>query len=89
MSAVNPMLSHDQPQDHQQTDVESEFPVNRLAKLDEQLSRPKWVVPVRPGDDLELLLRSAIKLCKEGAYYVFLLLLQLVIVEFLSGSSEL
>lgn len=42
------------------------FPVDRLSKLDEQLSRPKWVVPVRPGDDLEMLLRYSIKLCREG-----------------------
>ena len=45
---------------------EEDFPLSSLARLDEQLSRPKWVVPVRAGDDLELLLRAAIKLCKAG-----------------------
>ena len=66
LSATNPILSRDQPCG--QVEVGSEFPVDRLAKLDEQLSRPKWVVPVRPGDDLEILLKSAVKLCKEGKY---------------------
>ena len=37
-----------------------------LASLDEQLNRPKWVVPVRPGDELEKLLRMSIVMCKEG-----------------------
>lgn len=46
----------------------AEFPLDRLSKLDEQLNRPKWVVPVRPGDDLEMLLRHSIKLCKEGKW---------------------
>lgn len=44
-----------------------EFPVDHLARLDEQLGRPKWVVPVRPDDDLERLLKASIKLCKQGA----------------------
>ena len=56
--------SHDQVQ--HVVDVGSDFPLDRLNKLDEQLSRPKWVVPVRPGDDLEILLRSSIKLCVES-----------------------
>lgn len=45
---------------------EEDFPLSKLAQLDEQLSRPKWVVPVRAGDDLEVLLKAAIKLCKAG-----------------------
>lgn len=63
-AATNPIQSLNKPQ----VEVGSEFPVERLAKLDEQLSRPKWVVPVRPGDELEILLRSSIKLCKEGVW---------------------
>ena len=43
-----------------------DFPLDRLTRLDEQLGRPKWVVPVRQDDDLELLLRASIRLCKEG-----------------------
>ena len=45
---------------------EGDFPLDHLARLDEQLGRPKWVVPVRQDDDLERLLRASIKLCKEG-----------------------
>ena len=56
------ILNHLQPQ----VELGEEFPVERLTKLDEQLSRPKWVVPVRPGDDLEMLVRHSIKLCREG-----------------------
>ena len=43
-----------------------EFPLDHLARLDEQLGRPKWVVPVRHDDDLERLLRASIRLCKQG-----------------------
>ena len=47
----------------------ADFPLDHLARLDEQLGRPKWVVPVRQDDDLERLLRASIKLCREGVYY--------------------
>ena len=47
-------------------DAVVDFPLDHLARLDEQLSRPKWVVPVRHDDDLERLLRASIRLCKEG-----------------------
>lgn len=46
--------------------TEEDFPVQSLNALDEQLNRPKWVVPVRPGDELERLLKASIKLCREG-----------------------
>lgn len=46
------------------------FPLDHLARLDEQLGRPKWVVPVRQDDDLERLLRASIRLCKEGNFYI-------------------
>lgn len=42
-----------------------EFPLKQLTSLDEQLGRPKWVVPVRANDELETLIRSAIKLAKQ------------------------
>lgn len=47
---------------------ESDFPLDHLTKLDDQLNRPKWVVPVRADDDLERLLKASIKLCREGAF---------------------
>ncbi len=45
-----------------------DFPLENLQRLDEQLNRPKWVVPVRPDDDLEKLLKASIRLCREGLH---------------------
>lgn len=45
---------------------DEEFPIKKLESLEEQLGRPKWVVPVRPKDELEMLLRAAIKMVKAG-----------------------
>lgn len=45
---------------------EPEFPVQELARLDEMINRPRWVVPVLPKGELEVLLDATIKLCKEG-----------------------
>lgn len=47
-------------------DQEPEFPVQELAKLDEMINRPRWVVPVLPKGELEILLEAATKLCKDG-----------------------
>lgn len=47
-------------------DPQEDFPIKSLNSLDEQLNRPKWVVPVRPDDELEKLLKASIKLCREG-----------------------
>ena len=46
--------------------VKEVFPLSLLSSLDEQLSRPKWVVPVRENDELETLIKSAIELAREG-----------------------
>jgi ubiquitin carboxyl-terminal hydrolase 9/24 len=45
---------------------EPDFPVVELGRLDEMINRPRWVVPVLPKGELEVLLDTAIKLCKEG-----------------------
>lgn len=45
---------------------EPEFPVAELARLDEMINRPRWVVPVLAKGELEVLLEAAIALCKEG-----------------------
>lgn len=37
-----------------------------LGRLDEMINRPRWVVPVLPKGELEVLLDAAIKLSKEG-----------------------
>ncbi|KAK2180804.1 hypothetical protein NP493_425g01038 [Ridgeia piscesae] len=46
---------------------ETVFPVAELARLDEMISRPRWVVPVLPKGELEVLLEAAIQLCHKGA----------------------
>lgn len=53
-------------------DAEPEFAVAELARLDEMINRPRWVVPVLPKGELEVLLDAAIKLSKEGMYVVLL-----------------
>ena len=42
------------------------FPASELGVLDEMISRPRWVVPVLPKGELEILLKAAIELCKKG-----------------------
>ena len=50
-----------------QTDQEliENFPVKKLDKLDELISNPRWVIPVLPGGELEVLLEYCIELCKK------------------------
>lgn len=54
------------------------YPVEELARLDEMITRQKWVVPVLPKCELEVLLRASIKLCRAGMckinYWPFLIL---------------
>lgn len=40
------------------------FPLTELSKLDEMINRPRWVVPVLPKGELEVLLEASIKLCR-------------------------
>ncbi|XP_053404353.1 probable ubiquitin carboxyl-terminal hydrolase FAF-X isoform X2 [Mercenaria mercenaria] len=47
-------------------DGEPDFPIQELARLDEMINRPRWVVPVLPNGELEVLLNASIKLCREG-----------------------
>lgn len=47
-------------------DTEPDFPLQELARLDEMINRPRWVVPVLPKGELEILLDASIKLCREG-----------------------
>ena len=49
-------------------EIEPEFPVQELSRLDEMINRPRWVVPVLPKGELELLLDACIKLCKDGKH---------------------
>ena len=43
-----------------------EFPLDALGKLDEMISRPRWVVPVLPKGELEVLLNAALNLARKG-----------------------
>ncbi|KAF4528716.1 hypothetical protein B566_EDAN014284 [Ephemera danica] len=45
---------------------EPPFPHNKLAMLEEKVSSPRWVVPVLPEQELEVLLVASIELCKKG-----------------------
>ena len=47
---------------------EPDFPHTELAKLDEMINRPRWVVPVLPKGELEVLLDASIDLCKRSKY---------------------
>ncbi|XP_057300867.1 probable ubiquitin carboxyl-terminal hydrolase FAF-X [Hydractinia symbiolongicarpus] len=42
------------------------FPHELLAKLDEMVNKPKWIIPVLPKAELELLMDASIKLAKKG-----------------------
>uniref|UniRef100_A0A671TG38 ubiquitinyl hydrolase 1 n=1 Tax=Sinocyclocheilus anshuiensis TaxID=1608454 RepID=A0A671TG38_9TELE len=62
-------LPDDQGQGDCTTPLEEEepaFPHTELAKLDDMINRPRWVVPVLPKGELEVLLEAAIDLCKKG-----------------------
>lgn len=47
------------------------FPLAELSKLDEMINRPRWVVPVLPKGELEVLLEASIKLCRAGMSVYF------------------
>lgn len=47
-------------------DQEVEFPHIELARLDDMINRPRWVVPVLHNGELEILLDASIALCKKG-----------------------
>ena len=42
------------------------FPHAELSRLDEMINRQRWVVPVLPKGELEILLDASIKLCQAG-----------------------
>ena len=48
------------------TTGEPRFPVSELARLEEMIGRTRWVVPILPKCELEILLDASINLCKRG-----------------------
>ena len=47
-------------------DEEPDFPIHELNKLDDMINKPRWVIPVLPKGELEVLLDATIRLCKQG-----------------------
>jgi len=45
---------------------EIKFPVDKLAKLEDMINKPRWIIPVLPKDELETLLIVALDLAKKG-----------------------
>lgn len=43
-----------------------EFPLGKLTALEEKISSTRWVVPVLPDQELEVLLNAAIEFALEG-----------------------
>lgn len=44
----------------------ADFPLVELEKTEELISKPRWIVPVLPKGELEILLSAAINLAKQG-----------------------
>lgn len=51
--------------------TEPDFPHAKLALLDDKISSPRWVVPVLPEQELEVLLQASIDLCRKGEMQVY------------------
>lgn len=47
---------------------EPDFPHSQLVSLEEKINNPRWVIPVLPDQELEILLDAAIQLCRAGMY---------------------
>lgn len=45
---------------------EVRFPMAELSRLDDMINRPRWVIPVLPKGELEVLLDASIQLAKRG-----------------------
>ncbi|CAH7488181.1 probable ubiquitin carboxyl-terminal hydrolase FAF-X [Phodopus roborovskii] len=54
----------DAPPQHEDEDLS--FPHADLAKLEDMINRPRWMVPVLPKGELEVLLEASIDLSKKG-----------------------
>ena len=65
ITVIEPIIEEQQQQEEEEL-IDIEFSIIKLKSLDEQLGRPKWVVPVRAKDELEMLIRGAITLIKQG-----------------------
>lgn len=48
--------------------LELTFSETLLEQLNKMINEPRWVVPVLPGGQLEVLQKSAIALCRAGTF---------------------
>ncbi|KAI1278141.1 putative ubiquitin carboxyl-terminal hydrolase FAF-X [Halotydeus destructor] len=44
----------------------TEFPISELQRLEDMINRPRWVIPVLPKGELEVLLQACISLARRG-----------------------
>lgn len=44
------------------------FPREHLASLEDKINNPRWIIPVLPEQELEILLDAAIELCRAGNF---------------------
>ena len=51
---------------------EPDFPMDVLNRMDDMINKPRWVVPVLPKGELEVLLEESIRLCKRGEFVVLM-----------------
>lgn len=47
------------------------FPIAELNRLDDMINRPRWVIPVLPKGELEVLLDASIALAKKGVDHLY------------------
>lgn len=52
-------------------DSDMKFPVAELNRLDDMINRPRWVIPVLPKGELEVLLEASIALAKKGVDHLY------------------
>ncbi|KAF6034309.1 USP9X [Bugula neritina] len=62
----NSPVQHDELEAQDEEEGGLVFPVDKLAKLDDMINKPRWVVPVLPEGELEVLLMAAIRMSARG-----------------------
>ena len=46
--------------------IQPDFPLEYMIQLDEQINRPRWIIPVKSKEELDILMNAAIELCRTG-----------------------
>jgi ubiquitin carboxyl-terminal hydrolase 9/24 len=66
LSPVTGVMEQETGKEVSESGSEPVFPVAELSRLDDMINRPRWVIPVLPRGELELLLDAAIALSRKG-----------------------